>query len=207
MHPRIMEAVTQFVQAVPIEHADNQQRLESLADRIADWTLEHVLAPEAVKSPHPVTAFTVIDRSESMKGLPLVVARCFMRLNTGFLVLCHPDVDVIPVAQDIDAEVVLHDEELYTTRPCGTCYKPAYDLVNRLAGFHSHLFHASDGGAFESPDELAQMWRRALSRFERVSYLEVERCAFGPHHALEAHRSLSSAEKERFSLSRIRVAY
>ncbi len=209
MHSAIMEALNQFVRGLAVEHIDDPMRLASQCDRVVAWTLEHVLAPAAVKSTVPVTVVTIVDRSKSMEGLPLEVARCFMRLNLGYLKLCHPSVQVILIAQDVQAAVLADEAELYMVNESGTSFAAAYELADQVSDHTGprFLLHATDGESHEDDSSLASLWRRSLEKFDQVSFLEIERHMFGWRTATAAARHLSDREKERFTLSGIRIAF
>lgn len=210
MHPGIMEALEMFVRAASVEHVRSTEQMQALGNQVIAWTLEHKLAPHVVKSTEPATVVKIIDRSESMAGMPLQVARCYALLNIGFLKLCHPSVEVVAISQHVDSTVMPHDDsELYVHQAGGTVFEPAYDLAALKAGYNParYLFHISDGWAYDDVPKLTRLWQRAVRTFRHASYLEIERDAFGPHNAVHALHNLTDEERQSFTLSRIRIAY
>jgi len=133
-------------------------------------------------------AFLVLDRSGSMGGDPLAIAKFYFLLNVLFLRTRYKDVQVIMVAHDAQAYEILEEKSFYQIEVGGgTMFGPAYEKVLEIAqerypvsSWNRYVFHATDGYMFDGEDEITQWWTRLISpgpdcgTFRYGGYLEID---------------------------------
>jgi uncharacterized sporulation protein YeaH/YhbH (DUF444 family) len=133
-------------------------------------------------------AFLVLDRSGSMGGDPLAIAKFYFLLNILFLRTRYKDVQVVMVAHDAQAYEILEEKSFYQIEVGGgTMFGPAYEKVLEIAqerypvsSWNRYVFHATDGYMFDGEDEITQWWTRLISpgpdcgTFRYGGYLEID---------------------------------
>ena len=133
-------------------------------------------------------AFLVLDRSGSMGGDPLAIAKFYFLLNILFLRSRFKDVAIVMVAHDAQAYEITEENKFYQIEvDGGTMFEPAYEMVLAIAearypvkSWNRYMFHATDGYMFEGDDMMIDWWTRLVSKgtdcgsFRFLGYLEID---------------------------------
>jgi uncharacterized sporulation protein YeaH/YhbH (DUF444 family) len=133
-------------------------------------------------------AFLVLDRSGSMGGDPLAIAKFYFLLNVLFLRTRYKDVQVVLVAHDAQAYEIEDESKFYQIEVGGgTMFGPAYEKVLEIAqdrypvsSWNRYVFHATDGYMFDGEDTITDWWTRLISpgpdcgTFRYGGYLEID---------------------------------
>jgi hypothetical protein len=132
--------------------------------------------------------FFVLDRSGSMGGDPLMLAKSFFLLNLLFLRTKYKDVRVVMIAHDAQAYRIDDERKFYQIEvDGGTMFVPAYEMVCEIAEkefpisvWNRYMFQATDGYAFDGDQEIRDWMTKILGRgpnqlqFNYVGYLEID---------------------------------
>lgn len=127
--------------------------------------------------------FFVLDRSGSMGGEPLAIAKAYFLLNLLFLRTKYKEVSVVMIAHDAQAYHIEDERKFYQIEvDGGTMFGPAYEMVYNMrlnkyseAEYNAYMFHATDGYMFDSQDVVTN-WFIALiekAMFNYLGYLEI----------------------------------
>ena len=133
-------------------------------------------------------AFLLLDRSGSMGGDPLAIAKFYFLLNVLFLRTKYKDVAVVMIAHDAAAYRITNEMEFYQIEVAGgTMFVPAYEMTLDIANqefpssvWNRYMFHATDGYMFDGEDEVTQWWDRLIrtaeggGSFNFAGYLEID---------------------------------
>jgi uncharacterized sporulation protein YeaH/YhbH (DUF444 family) len=133
-------------------------------------------------------AFLVLDRSGSMGGDPLAIAKFYFLLNILFLRSRFKDVAIVMVAHDAQAYEIQEESKFYQIEVNGgTLFEPAYEMVLHIANerfplksWNRYMFHATDGYMFEGEDMMIDWFTRLVSSgtdcgsFRFLGYLEID---------------------------------
>jgi len=133
-------------------------------------------------------AFLVLDRSGSMGGDPLAIAKFYFLLNVLFLRTRYKDVAIVMVAHDAQAYEIQEEKNFYQIEVGGgTMFVPAYEMVLDIANqrypvssWNRYMFHATDGYMFDGEEEMIEWWTRLISpgtdggTFRFAGYLEID---------------------------------
>lgn len=128
-------------------------------------------------------AFLVLDRSGSMGGDPLAIAKFFFLLNILFLRYRYKDVRIVMIAHDAQAYEIQDERDFYKIEvDGGTMFVPAYELAWNIAesrfspsSWNRYLFQATDGYMFDGDDEVTQWYTKFIKgAFEYCAYLEID---------------------------------
>lgn len=141
--------------------------------------------------------FLVMDRSGSMTGDPMVIAKAYFFLNVLFLKGRYKTVELVLISHDAQDYLWKTEEEFFKIGAGGgTVAVPAWDLVYRVAKtgatcnqtkvsagpypvaeWNRYMFHATDGQLFDGADVIQSWWTKILSEadaaFSFAGYLEI----------------------------------
>lgn len=127
--------------------------------------------------------FFVLDRSGSMGGDPLMIAKAYFLLNLMFLKTKYKDVTVVMIAHDAQAYRIRDEKKFYEIEvDGGTTFGPAYQMVWDIAQsefpsdvWNRYMFHATDGVMFgEKSDMQAHYTKMVKGKFNFLGYLEID---------------------------------
>jgi len=127
--------------------------------------------------------FFVLDRSGSMGGDPLMIAKAYFLLNLMFLRTKYKDVTVVMIAHDGQAYRIRDEKNFYEIEvDGGTLFIPAYQMTWDIAQaefppsvWNRYMFHATDGVMFERPEEVAGWFTKLVKgNFNFLGYLEID---------------------------------
>jgi len=127
--------------------------------------------------------FFVLDRSGSMMGEPLAIAKAFFLINLIFLRSKYKDVRVVMIPHDARAYRITDEKDFYRIEvDGGTMFVPAYELVWEIAQnefpasvWNRYMFHATDGYMFDSDTDVTNWWARLVrGDFNYCGYLEID---------------------------------
>ncbi len=126
--------------------------------------------------------FFILDRSGSMGGEPLMIAKAFFVLNLMFLRNKYKDVKVVMIAHDAHAFRIEDESKWFQIEAGGgTVALPAYQMVFDIAQaefpaatWNRYMFQATDGVLFDG-DQVIRDWYTKLikTNFNYLGYLEV----------------------------------
>lgn len=132
--------------------------------------------------------FLLLDRSGSMDGDPLVIAKAFFLLNIIFLRAKYKTVEIVMIAHDAHAERIADERKFYQIAAGGgTVAVPAWKMTLDIAeaefssaGWNRYMFHATDGWLFDGDDAITKWWTTIVeSPFNYCGYLEIVTGGFG----------------------------
>ena len=162
-------------------------------------------------------AFLLLDRSGSMDGDPLVIAKAFFLLNIIFLRAKYKTVEIVMIAHDAHAERIKDERKFYQiSAGGGTVAVPAWKMTLDIAdaefpssGWNRYMFHATDGWLFDGDAAIAQWWTTIIeSPFNYCGYLEIIAGGFGDPNAWlsggQALLKLKPAVKVHLGMARVR---
>lgn len=126
--------------------------------------------------------FFVLDRSGSMGGDPLMIAKAFFLLNLLFLRTKYKDVRIVMIAHDAQAYRIEDENKFYEIEvDGGTMFVPAYEMVHHIAEtefplsvWNRYMFQATDGYAFDGDSEIQDWVTKIIKVFNYVGYLEID---------------------------------
>src|SRR5262249_32502424 len=124
----------------------------------------------------------VLDRSGSMSGDPLVIAKAWFLLNVIFLRTKYKDVALVLISHDAIDWLWNNEEEFFKIGAGGgTIAAPAWEAVFRVAEFgytckktgvskgpypraqyNRYMFHATDGALFDGAPTIQQWWTKII---------------------------------------------
>lgn len=128
-------------------------------------------------------AFLILDRSGSMGGEPLAIAKFFFLLNILFLRYRYKDVRIVMIAHDGQAYEIQNEEDFYKIEvDGGTMFVPAYEMTWQIAearfspsSWNRYVFQATDGYMFDGNEEVTAWYRKFIkNKFEYAAYLEID---------------------------------
>lgn len=128
--------------------------------------------------------FFMLDRSGSMGGDPLAIAKAYFLLNLLFLRTKYKEVVVVMIAHDAQAYEIEDERKFYQIEvDGGTMFGPAYKLIFDLRmsrysenEYNAYMFQATDGYMFDG-DDVVRKWFTALltkAAFNYLGYLEID---------------------------------
>jgi uncharacterized sporulation protein YeaH/YhbH (DUF444 family) len=132
--------------------------------------------------------FLNLDRSGSMGGDPLAIAKFYFLLNILFLRTKYKFVDIVMIAHDAQAYEIPDEKDFYKVEVAGgTMFVPTYEMTLAIAQeryplseFNRYFFHATDGYMFDGDEEITEWWIRLISEgadnggFAFGGYLEID---------------------------------
>lgn len=132
--------------------------------------------------------FLVLDRSGSMGGDPLAIAKFYFLLNILFLRTKYKQVDVVMIAHDAMAYEIKDEKSFYQIEVGGgTMFAPAYEMVMNIASqrypsslYCRYMFQATDGYMFDGEEMVRDWWDRIIRKgpdcgaFNFGGYLEID---------------------------------
>ena len=127
--------------------------------------------------------FFVLDRSGSMGGDPLMIAKSYFLLNLMFLRNKYKDVRVVMVAHDAQAYRIEDERKFFEIEvDGGTVVEPAYQMVFDIAqsefpasAWNRYMFQATDGYLFDGEDLIREWYTKYIkSGFNFLGYLEID---------------------------------
>lgn len=133
-------------------------------------------------------AFLNLDRSGSMGGDPLAIAKFYFLLNILFLRTKYKHVDIVMIAHDAQAYEIPDEKDFYKVEVSGgTMFVPTYEMTLAIAQeryplseFNRYFFHATDGYMFDGEDAVTEWYVRLISDgadnggFAFAGYLEID---------------------------------
>lgn len=138
-----------------------------------------------------------LDRSGSMGGDPLAIAKFYFLLNIMFLRTKYKSVAIVMVAHDAQAYEIEEEKDFYKVEVAGgTMFAPTYaktlDILRArfpFKRFNRVFLHASDGYMFDEDEEVIEWWVRLLSKGS-----ENGSCIFGGYIEIDpwAGRSITT---------------
>lgn len=151
-------------------------------------------------------AFLILDRSGSMDGDPLAIAKAFFLLNILFLRAKYKNVEIVMIAHDAHAERIADEKKFYKIAAGGgTVAVPAWKMTLDIAeaeyppsAWNRYMFHATDGMLFDGDAAIISWWTKIVeSPFNYCGYLEVVAGAWGgdPNSWQEGGRALLRLKK------------
>ncbi len=141
--------------------------------------------------------FLLLDRSGSMTGDPLVIAKAYFFLNVLFLKGRYKTVKLVLISHDAQDYMWKTEEEFFKIGAGGgTVAVPAWELTYKVAQtgatckqtnvtegpfsvseWNRYMFHATDGQLFDGADVIQNWWTKILSQsdaaFSFAGYLEI----------------------------------
>ncbi len=126
--------------------------------------------------------FFVLDRSGSMGGDPLMIAKSYFLLNLLFLRTKYRDVSVVMIAHDAEAHRIEDEKNFYQIEVAGgTMFVPSYELVFKIAQaefpsatWNRYMFQATDGVMFDGQDAVRDWYTKLIQNaFNYCGYLEI----------------------------------
>lgn len=127
--------------------------------------------------------FFVLDRSGSMGGDPLMIAKAFFVLNLLFLRTKYKDVKVVMIAHDSHAFRIEDETKWFQIEAGGgTVVAPAYEMVLDIAQrefpastWNRYMFQATDGYLFDGDDVIRGWYTKLIKTdFNYLGYLEID---------------------------------
>lgn len=125
--------------------------------------------------------FFVLDRSGSMSGEPLMIAKAFFVLNLMFLRNKYKDVKVVMIAHDAHAFRIEDETKWFQVEAGGgTVAEGAYQMVFDIAQaefpsstWNRYMFQATDGVLFDGDDVIRNWYTKLVKTdFNYLGYLE-----------------------------------
>ncbi|MBY0359907.1 MAG: DUF444 family protein [Candidatus Obscuribacterales bacterium] len=132
--------------------------------------------------------FLILDRSGSMGGDPLAIAKFYFLLNIMFLRTRYKEVEVVMIAHDGDAYEIKDEKNFYQIEVGGgTMFAPAYEMTFQIAQqrypnsiWNRYMFQATDGYMFDGEEQVRDWWDRIIRKggdgggFNFGGYLEID---------------------------------
>ena len=155
---------------------------------------------ERMEPDSKAVAFLILDRSGSMDGDPIAIAKAFFLLNILFLRAKYKNVAIVMIAHDAKAERILDEKKFYQIEAGGgTVAIPAWKMTLEIAeaeysssGWNRYMFHATDGMLFDGEDNIIAWWTKVVEcPFNYCGYLEIPAGGWGdPNAWAEGGRAL-----------------
>ncbi len=146
-----------------------------------DFRYEQV--EEVLDEDSKAVVFFVLDRSISMDGLPLLLAKAYFYLNLMFLRSKYKEVTVVMIAHDAGAHRIEDETKFFGVGvDGGTDPVPAWQLVHDIAqaefplsAWNRYMFQASDGITYGSNSGVPRQWYTKFLEigFAYLGYLET----------------------------------
>jgi len=135
----------------------------------------------------------VLDRSGSMDGDPMIIAKAYFFICVMFLKTKYKEVAIVMISHDGQEYLWKTEEEFFKIGASGgTVAVPAWELVYNIAEFgarskttgnsagpypasawNRYMFHATDGDLFDGEDTIRAWFTKiVLAPFNYVGYLE-----------------------------------
>lgn len=113
-----------------------------------------------------------LDRSGSMGGDPLAIAKFYFLLNIMFLRTKYKSVAIVMVAHDAQAYEIEEEKDFYKVEVAGgTMFAPTYAMTLQillerfpLKKYNRVFLHATDGFMFDDDEDVVEWWIRLLSK-------------------------------------------
>ncbi len=143
---------------------------------------------ETLDDESKAVVFFVLDRSGSMGGEPLMIAKAFFVLNLLFLRNKYKEVKVVMIGHDAHAFRVEDETKFFQIEAGGgTVAEPAYQMVYDIAQaefpastWNRYLFQATDGMLFDGDDVIRGWYTKLIKTdFNYAGYLEVGGSSWG----------------------------
>lgn len=136
----------------------------------------------------------ILDRSGSMSGDPLVVAKAYFFICVLFLKTKYKHVAIVLISHDAQDYLWKTEEEFFKIGAGGgTVAVPAWELLFRIAEtgatckqtgvsagpypaseWNRYMFHATDGQLFDGEDTIQDWWTKLIrAPFNYAGYLEI----------------------------------
>lgn len=158
--------------------------------------------------------FFVLDRSASMSGDPLAIAKAYFLLNLLFLRTRYKEVSVVMVAHDAQAYHIEEEEKFYKIEvDGGTKFGPAYEMCFKMrmsqypvSEYNAYMFHATDGETFSESKSVLQQWFANLikkAQFNYLGYLEIHNSNYWKEGG-EAFSQLPDDVKQHVGMARVK---
>ena len=137
---------------------------------------------ERMEPDSKAVAFLILDRSGSMSGDPLAIAKAYFLLNILFLRAKYKNVAIVMIAHDAHAERIVDEKNFYRIEASGgTVAVPAWKMTVEIAeaeyssaGWNRYMFHATDGMLFDGEEVIAGWWTKIVETpFNYCGYLEI----------------------------------
>ena len=147
---------------------------------------------ERMEPDSKAVAFLVLDRSGSMAGDALAIAKAFFLLNILFLRAKYKNLAIVMIAHDAHAERIKEEKNFYKIEAGGgTVSVPAYKMTIEIAdaeysaaGWNRYMFHATDGDLFDGDEVIRKWWTTIVETpFNYCGYLEIVPSAHGNSNA------------------------
>jgi uncharacterized sporulation protein YeaH/YhbH (DUF444 family) len=171
--------------AEPEKYADEDEKIPSIKKvpfHKKDFKYHRVEEREDDDS--KCVVFFVLDRSGSMGGDPLAIAKAYFLLNLLFLRTKYKEVVVVMVAHDAQAYHIEDERKFYQIEvDGGTMFGPAYELCYQLRmsrysdnEYNAYMFHATDGYMFDGQDVVRKWFIDLITKaqFNYLGYLEID---------------------------------
>lgn len=151
------------------------------------------IAPKPAPCSNAVVAL-ILDRSGSMSGNPLVIAKAYFLLCVLFLKTRYRQVEILMISHDTREYLWKTEEEFFKIGGGGgTVAACAWDLLLRIVengavckqtgvrsgpypsnAWNRYMFQASDGQLFDGAESIARHWSKIIQApFNHAGYLEV----------------------------------
>jgi|GEM_PF-663562 len=135
----------------------------------------------------------VLDRSGSMDGDPIIIAKAYFFICVMFLKTKYKEVAIVMISHDGQEYLWKTEEEFFKIGASGgTVAVPAWELVYNIAEYgarskstgnsagpypaatwNRYMFHATDGDLFDGEDAIQEWFTKIiLAPFNYVGYLE-----------------------------------
>lgn len=135
----------------------------------------------------------ILDRSGSMDGDPIIVAKAYFFICVLFLRTKYKQVAIVKISHDAQDYLWNTEEEFFKIGASGsTVAVPAWDLLYRIAEtgatckqtnvsagpfpaseWNRYMFHATDGQLFDGEKVIQEWWTRIITApFNYAGYLE-----------------------------------
>ena len=137
----------------------------------------------------------ILDRSGSMDGDPIIIAKAYFFICVLFLRTKYKQVEIIKISHDSQDYLWKTEEEFFKIGASGgTVAVPAWDLLYRIAEtgatckqtgnsagpfpaseWNRYMFHATDGQLFDGEKVIQGWWSKIIQApFNYAGYLECE---------------------------------
>jgi len=137
---------------------------------------------ETLDDDSKAVVFFMLDRSGSMCGEPLAIAKAYFLLNLLFLRTKYKDVRVVMIAHDARPYRIEDEKKFYQIEvDGGTMFVNSYEEIFRIAMaefpasvWNRYLFQATDGYAFDGDDNIRAAVTKIIKVFNYMGYLEID---------------------------------
>ncbi len=137
---------------------------------------------ETLDDDSKAVVFFMLDRSGSMGGEPLAIAKAYFLLNLLFLRTKYKDVRVVMIAHDARPYRIDDEKKFYQIEvDGGTMFVNSYEEIFKIAQaefpisvWNRYLFQATDGYAFDGDDAIRAAVTKIIKVFNYMGYLEID---------------------------------